>query len=139
MPVEPPTITKEKKQLTKILSCNEHTLVQMNSAEFIELTISHKQKQGMSKEQAANEVGTILSNASPAGEQYWDKYRDKIKTLSGYIPVFDDGIALAALAIDMQRSGNVSINISSQLILENLLSYSKAMQALEEILLALGI
>ncbi|MEZ9142746.1 MULTISPECIES: hypothetical protein [unclassified Shewanella] len=79
----------------------------MNSAEFIELTISHKQKQGMSKEQAVNAVGAILSNASPAGEQYWDKYRDNIKTLSGYIPVFDDGIALAALAIEMQRSGNV--------------------------------
>ncbi|MBQ4890762.1 hypothetical protein J8L86_12950 [Shewanella sp. MMG014] len=98
---------QRKKQLTKILSGNEHTLVQMNAAEFIELNISHKLKQGMTKEQAVNEVGEVLSNASAAGKQYWDKYRDSIKTLSGFIPVFDDSIALGALAIEMQRSGNV--------------------------------
>ncbi|OBT06775.1 hypothetical protein A9267_12790 [Shewanella sp. UCD-FRSSP16_17] len=61
---------QRKKQLTKILSGNEHTLVQMNAAEFIELNISHKLKQGMTKKQAVNEVGEVLSNASAAGKQY---------------------------------------------------------------------
>ncbi|MFS1424365.1 hypothetical protein [Shewanella sp. 10N.286.48.B5] len=100
-------IFQRKKQLTRVLSENAHILVQMSSAEFIELSISRKQKQGMSKEQAVNEVGELISRASALGKQYWDKHRDRIKTGSGFIPVIDDSIALNALAIEMKRSGDV--------------------------------
>lgn len=90
-----------------MLSQNEHTLVQMNSAEFIELVISRKQKQGLTKEQAINEAGEVIASASASGKQYWDKNRDGIKTVSGLIPVLADGVALRALAIEMQRGGNI--------------------------------
>jgi hypothetical protein len=98
---------QRKKQLTRILSGNDHTLVQMNSTEFIELNISRKQKQGMSKEHAADEVGEVLSKSSISGKQYWEKYKDLIKTGSGFIPVLDDSVALSALASEMKLSGNV--------------------------------
>ncbi|WP_394204513.1 hypothetical protein [Shewanella waksmanii] len=98
---------QRKKQISQALSENEHTLVQMNSEEFTELVISHKQKQGLTKQQAIRQIGELIANASPAAKQYWDNNRDDIKTVSGLIPVFGDGIALSALAIEMQRGGNV--------------------------------
>lgn len=52
---------QRKKKLAKVLSENEYQLVQMNSAEFIEFYISHKQKQGMTRADAVEDIGIVIS------------------------------------------------------------------------------
>ncbi|MEO3681419.1 hypothetical protein ABHN84_03840 [Shewanella vesiculosa] len=97
---------QRKKKLAKVLSENEYQLVQMNSAEFIELYISHKQKQGMTRADAVEDIGIVISQSSLLGKQFWDKNNAKIKTGSGFIPLMTDAVALSALAIEMKRGGS---------------------------------
>jgi hypothetical protein len=97
---------QRKKKLAKALSENEYQLVQMNSAEFVELYISHKQKQGMTRADTVENLGIIISQSSPIGKQFWDKHNAKIKTGSGLIPLMTDVVALSALAIEMKRGGS---------------------------------
>ncbi|MBB1437339.1 hypothetical protein H5202_01390 [Shewanella sp. SG41-4] len=97
---------QRKKKLAKALSENEYQLVQMNSAEFIELYISHKQKQGMTRTDAVENIGIVISQSSLLGKQYWNKHNAKIKTGSGLIPLMTDIVALSALAIEMKRGGS---------------------------------
>jgi hypothetical protein len=97
---------QRKKKLAKALSENEYQLVQMNSVEFIELYISHKQKQGMTRADAVENLGIVISQSSLLGKQYWNKHNAKIKTGSGLIPLMTDIVALSALAIEMKRGGS---------------------------------
>jgi hypothetical protein len=97
---------QRKKKLAKALSENEYQLVQMNSAEFIELYISHKQKQGMTRTDAVENIGIVISQSSLLGKQYWNKHNAKIKTGSGLVPLMTDIVALSALAIEMKRGGS---------------------------------
>ncbi|MEZ8187087.1 hypothetical protein ACED29_14835 [Shewanella sp. 5S214] len=61
----------------------------MNSAEFIELYISHKQKQGMTIADAVEDIGIVISQSSLLGKQFWDKNNAKIKNWQWIYP-FDD-------------------------------------------------
>ncbi|WP_394204524.1 hypothetical protein [Shewanella waksmanii] len=93
-------------QIKSLLSGNNHTLIQMSSAEFVDYIISVKMKQGMTRVEAVDSIDELLAqhNSRPA---MWARHKDKLKTAGGLYPVLDDVVALTVLAAEMQRQGNV--------------------------------
>ncbi|PMG77319.1 hypothetical protein BCU84_10945 [Shewanella sp. 10N.286.51.B7] len=93
-------------QIKSLLSGNNHTLIQMSSAEFVDYVISIKMKQGMTRVEAVESLDALLAkhNSRPA---IWAKHKDKLKTAGGLYPVLDDVAALTVLATEMKRQGNV--------------------------------
>jgi len=93
---------QRQSQIKSILSGNNHTLIQMNSAEFVDYIISVKMKQGKSRSEAVEWIDGILNSAS----SMWERIKDPLKTGAGLYPLFDDMKALAIIAVAMQRQGN---------------------------------
>ncbi|WDD98450.1 hypothetical protein [Thalassomonas actiniarum] len=92
-------------QIADLLAANQHTFIQMNSQEFIELVLSVKKLQGLTDLQAMDWVVLQVNDARL--NQHWQEKRNSFKGLSSYIPVALDVKALSVLAAEMQRSGSM--------------------------------
>lgn len=93
-------------QIKSLLSSNQHTVIQMNSKEFVDYAISVKMKSGMSRAEAVDWIDKLLEEHNSA-PQVWKRNKDALKTFSGLLPLMDDMKALGVLALEMQRQGNV--------------------------------
>ncbi|WP_394204512.1 hypothetical protein [Shewanella waksmanii] len=93
-------------QIKSLLSGNNHTLVQMSSAEFVDYIISVKMKQGMTRVEVVDSIDELLAqnDCLPAS---WNRHKEGLKTLGSWFPVLDDVKALTLLAVEMKRQGNV--------------------------------
>ncbi|WP_273050480.1 hypothetical protein [Pseudoalteromonas sp.] len=99
-------IAERQRQIKSILSGNNHTLIQMNSAEFVDYIISVKMKQGKSRSEVVDWLDDLLEEYNSVSSQ-WKRIKDPLKTGGGLYPLFDDIKALAIIAAAMQRQGNV--------------------------------
>lgn len=93
-------------QIKTLLSGNNHTLIQMSSAEFLDYLISVKMTEGLSRNQAIDWIDAKL-DAHNALSAKWQRYKDTLKTTVGLYPLFDDVYALGLLAAALHRQGNV--------------------------------
>ena len=92
-------------QIKTLLAGNNHTLLLMNSAEFVDYIISVKMKQGKSRSEAVDWIDGVLAQHNSASS-IWERIKDPLKTGAGLYPLFDDMKALAIIAVAMQRQGN---------------------------------
>jgi len=97
---------QRQNQIKNILSGNNHTLIQMNSAEFVDYIISVKMKQGKSRSEVVDWLDELLEEHNSLSSK-WKRIKDPLKTGGGLYPLFDDVKALAIIAAAMQRQGNV--------------------------------
>ncbi|WP_392344385.1 hypothetical protein [Pseudoalteromonas prydzensis] len=93
-------------QIKTLLAGNNHTLLIMNSAEFVDYIISVKMKQGKSRSEAVEWIDSVLAQHNSASS-IWERIKDPLKTGAGLYPLFDDMKSLAIIAAAMQRQGNV--------------------------------
>lgn len=93
-------------QIKSLLSGNNHTLIQMSSAEFVDYIISVKMKQGMTRAEAVDSIDRLLL-AHDSRPDSWAQHKESLKTAGGWFPVLGDLKALTLLAAEMQRQGNV--------------------------------
>ncbi|WP_232510944.1 hypothetical protein [Pseudoalteromonas atlantica] len=97
---------QRQNQIKNILSGNNHTLIQMNSAEFVDYIISVKMKQGKSRSEVVDWLDELLEEHNSLSSK-WKRIKDSLKTGGGLYPLFNDVKALAIIAAAMQRQGNV--------------------------------
>jgi len=97
---------QQKEALAKALAANSHTLFVMNAAEFFELALNIKRQQGMQQAEIRAWIKQ-LSLQSPALGQLWERYNEQVKMFMSAIPVTVDAAALAVLAKDLSKSGNL--------------------------------
>lgn len=97
---------QRQNQIKNILSGNNHTLIQMNSAEFVDYIISVKMKQGKSRSEVVDWLDELLEEHNSLSSK-WKRIKDQLKTGGGLYPLFNDVKALAIIAVAMQRQGNV--------------------------------
>lgn len=93
-------------QIKTLLASNSHTLIQMNSAEFIDYIISVKLKEGKSRAEVIDWLDSILIKHNCVSS-LWEKIKEPLKTSSGLYPIFDDIKSLSILAAAMHKQGNV--------------------------------
>jgi hypothetical protein len=97
---------QRQSQIKSILSGNNHTLIQMNSAEFVDYIISAKMKEGKSRSEVVDWLDDLLEKHNSLSSK-WKRIKDSLKAGGGLYPLFDDMKALAIIATAMQRQGNV--------------------------------
>lgn len=97
---------QRQQQIKTLLAGNNHTLLLMNSAEFVDYIISVKMKQGKSRSEAVEWIDGILAQHNSISSK-WERIKDPLKTGAGLYPLFDDMKSLAIIAAAMQRQGNV--------------------------------
>lgn len=97
---------QQREALAKALAANSHTLFVMNEAEFLELAVNIKRQQGMQQTEI-NAWMKQLALQNPALGQLWDRYNERVKLFMSTIPVTADAAALAVLAKDLSKSGNL--------------------------------
>jgi len=96
---------QRKQQISNLLNEDQYTLIQMSSQEFIELVVSAKKTQGLNSKQAMNWIVHQINDVNL--NHHWHNNQDILKSISSYIPVAVDAIALRVLAVEIQRSGNM--------------------------------
>lgn len=82
----------------------------MASGEFVDFVISQKMTAGMTIEQTTAWLDGIITSSSdlPAQvKQSWAVNKNSIKNKGAYLPVLSDAKALAVLAYDFKKSGNM--------------------------------
>ncbi len=97
---------QRQQKIQAVLKNNQHTLVQMNSDEFIDFMFHVQRLKGKSQTQTIEWVDEILARKRVISKE-WDQYKSAIKTWTGMIPLGLDGVALGAVALEMQRGGSV--------------------------------
>lgn len=97
---------QQRAALAKALAANSHTLFVMNEAEFFELALNIKRQQGMQQVEIRAWIKQ-LALQSPALGQLWERYNEQVKMFMSAIPVTADAAALAVLAKDLSKSGNL--------------------------------
>ncbi|GAB58276.1 hypothetical protein [Rheinheimera nanhaiensis] len=97
---------QQKEALAKALAANSHTLFVMNETEFFELAVNIKRQQGMQQAEI-NAWMKQLALQNPALGQLWERYNERVKMFMSAIPVTADAAALAVLAKDLSKSGNL--------------------------------
>ena len=96
---------QRQNQIKNILSGNNHTLIQMNSAEFVDYIISVKMKQGKSRSEVVDWLDELLEEHNSLSSK-WKRIKDPLKAGAGLYPLFDDIKALVIIAEVMKRQGN---------------------------------
>lgn len=97
---------QRQQSFEKVLQQNQHTFVQMNSSEFIELVISIKKQQGMTLAAAVDWISEVFEKSGTIPDA-WMQYKNDMKNISGWAPVALDVQALSIIALEMHRGGNV--------------------------------
>jgi hypothetical protein len=96
---------QRQNQIKSLLSGNNHTLIQMNSAEFVDYIISVKMKQGKSRSEVVDWLDELLEEHNSLSSK-WKRIKDPLKAGAGLYPLFDDIKALVIIAEVMKRQGN---------------------------------
>lgn len=97
---------QQREALAKALAANSHTMFVMNEAEFIELALNIKRQQGMQPAQIRAWMEQLVLQSTALG-QLWQRYDGQVKIFTSAIPVTADAAALAVLAKDLSKSGNI--------------------------------
>ena len=97
---------QRQQKIQAALKNNQHTLVQMNSAEFMDFIFHIQRLKGKNQTQTVEWVDEILATKQVVSKE-WEQYKASIKTWTGLIPLNLDVLALGAVALEMQRGGNV--------------------------------
>lgn len=97
---------QQREALAKALAANSHTMFVMNQAEFFELAINIKLQQGLTEQQILSWLET-LSQENSGLKALWQRRGEGLKSLISYAPSLVDSAALAVLAKDLSRGGNV--------------------------------
>ncbi|GKW54011.1 hypothetical protein GBO14_10185 [Pseudoalteromonas shioyasakiensis] len=97
---------QRQKQIQNILASNNHTMLIMNSAEFVDYIISVKMKQGYSRSQAVEWIDEQLQEYNSVSNK-WERIKDDLKFGAGLYPLFDDVKSLTVLAMALKNQGNV--------------------------------
>jgi hypothetical protein len=92
-------------QIHKAIKNNQHTLVQMNSQEFIDYVLHTLRLQGKEQQQIVEWFENAFQKAG-VNPQSWEQYKASIKTGTGFIPWGVDVVGLGAIALEMKRDGN---------------------------------
>jgi hypothetical protein len=92
--------------LAKALAANSHTMFVMNEAEFFELAVNIKRQQGLSEPQILSWFD-MLSQQNPGLKALWQRRGEGLKNLIAFAPSVLDSAALAVLAKELSKSGNV--------------------------------
>lgn len=97
-------------ELERSLKKNEHTLVVMDTKEFIDFVVRQKLRSGVSKEGVSEWMDSVLMSSkdiSSTTKQVWQESKSYTKSYGAYIPALADTKVLAALAYDLHKGGNV--------------------------------
>jgi hypothetical protein len=97
---------QRQQQIQNILASNNHTMLIMNSAEFVDYIISVKMKQGYSRAQAVDWIDTQLKEYNSVSNK-WERIKGDLKFGVGLYPLFDDVRSLTVLAAALKQQGNV--------------------------------
>lgn len=97
---------QQRAALAKALAANSHTMFVMNEAEFFELAVNIKLQQGLNEPQILAWLET-LSQQNSGLKALWQRRGEGIKGLISFAPSLLDSAALAVLAKDLSRGGNV--------------------------------
>lgn len=97
---------QRQQQIQAALKTNQHTLVQMNSAEFIDYIFHVQRLNGKNQEQIIEWIDKTLS-IKQISTKTWEKYKSEIKIGVGFVPLALDVSTLGAIASEMQRGGSV--------------------------------
>ena len=97
---------QQRAALAKALAANSHTMFVMNETEFFELAVNIKLQQGLNEQQILSWLETV-SQQSPGLKALWQRRGEGLKSLISYAPSLVDSAALAVLAKDLSRGGNV--------------------------------
>ncbi|TGV21626.1 hypothetical protein E5N72_16870 [Pseudoalteromonas sp. MEBiC 03607] len=97
---------QRQKEIQNILASNNHTMLIMNSAEFVDYIISVKMKQGYSRAQAVDWIDGKLKEHKSRPNQ-WERYKNELKFGAGLYPLLSDVKALTVLAMALKEQGNV--------------------------------
>lgn len=104
------TSAESELSLRSALARNNHSLVVMSPAEFIDFAIIQKKQAGVSDQNIIAWIDGIVSNSPQITldkKKYWAQNKAKIKNFGAYLPVFSDTYALSILAAEMKRGGNI--------------------------------
>lgn len=97
---------QQREALAKALAANSHTMFVMNEAEFFELAVNIKLQQGLNEQQILSWLET-LSQENTGVKALWQRRGEGIKGLISFAPSLLDSAALAVLAKDLSKGGNV--------------------------------
>lgn len=97
---------QQREALAKALAANSHTMFVMNEAELFELAINIKLQQGLNEQQILSWLET-LSQENSGLKALWQRRGEGIKGLISFAPSLLDSAALAVLARDLSKGGNV--------------------------------
>lgn len=97
---------QQRAALAKALAANSHTMFVMNETEFFELAVNMKLQQGLNEQQILSWFET-LSQENTGVKALWQRRGEGIKGLISFAPSLLDSAALAVLAKDLSRGGNV--------------------------------
>ncbi|WP_052749083.1 hypothetical protein [Arsukibacterium ikkense] len=97
---------QRQNEIAHVLEQHNTTLLVMNSAEFVELALNIKQQSGMTELQSRQWLIALL-NLTDASKNAWQVNDTKIKFISGFTSAGLDAAAMAIIARDLQRGGNV--------------------------------
>jgi len=97
---------QQKEALARALAANSHTMFVMNEAEFFELVVNIKLQQGLNEQQILSWLET-LSQESSGLKALWQRRGEGLKSLISFAPSVVDSAALAVLAKDLGKSGNI--------------------------------
>ena len=108
---------QQRNKLAKALSGNNHTLIALTSNEYLNLIASIKKSQGYTHQQTlhwldniVNSTAGVTASTKNSWHQFkatWSEHGDMAKSLASYWPVFKDSWLLSALALELNRGGNV--------------------------------
>lgn len=101
---------QDTEELRAALQRNNHSVVVMSPAEFIDFSITQKRQSGESDDAIIAWLDRLIQQSSAfpqSAKAQWHLNKGKIKTFGGYLPVFSDSAALGALALEMKRGGNI--------------------------------
>lgn len=97
---------QRQQKIQTVLKNSQHTLVQMNSDEFMDFMFNAQRLKGKTQTQTIEWIDEILERKRVTSKE-WTQYKSTIKTWTGMIPLGLDSLALGAIALEMQRGGNV--------------------------------
>ncbi|MEH8017521.1 hypothetical protein MN202_09765 [Rheinheimera muenzenbergensis] len=97
---------RQREALAKALAANSHSMFVMNETEFFELAVNIKLQQGLTEQQILSWLET-LSQENTGVKALWQRRGGGLKSLLSFAPSLLDSAALAVLARDLSKSGNV--------------------------------
>lgn len=96
---------QRQQQIYAAIKKDQHTLIQMNSEEFLDYTVNTLRIEGKAPHEIASWFEQAFKTAGVTPSN-WEASKSAIKTGTGLIPWFMDVAGLGAVALEMKRGGN---------------------------------